>query len=489
MKNQVPMECFTPDVWDRAMEEVKGTIGEKAYEAWLSNATLDDFEGDRSILTISLPNDFYRRWVMKRYNHAIQDAFTRQLGADITVELVSHAPEIRNREPREQEEADPDLFQETLPNRQPSQNGNGTGLRPSPSRPASEEPRISAAPPRINHRYVFDEFVVGESNRFAYSSAQAVSDPKSKAFNPLFIYGGSGLGKTHLMQAIGNQMYKNDESSKVVYLTSEYFINSFIDAIQNKRLAEFRARYRNADLLLVDDVQFLMGKERTQQEFFHTFNALYDAGKKVVVSSDRPPKNLETLEDRLRSRFEWGLMVDIQVPDLETRMAILRKKASQENFILPNDVNLFIAENVTDTVRELEGALKRLKMAATMNDRPIDLESAREVLGYLMVGREKPAIDVSCIQRIVARHFNITVEELRSKNRSKKYSRPRHICQYLCRKITGDSYPDIATHFGGQDHTSVIYAYRKIAKEIEKNNELGGMVDALSRKITKGEAG
>jgi chromosomal replication initiator protein len=361
---------------------------------------------------------------------------------------------------------------------------NGT-RRPALARPARPAAPV-CEPPRLNPRYVFEEFVVGESNRYAHAAAEAVANGTVREYNPLFIYGGSGLGKTHLMQAIGHRLYAKDNTLRVTYVTSEEFINGFIAAIQNRKPIEFRNQFRNTDLLLLDDVQFLMGKERTQQEFFHTFNALHDAGKRIVMTSDRPPKELTTLEDRLRTRFEWGLLVDIQPPDLETRIAILRKKVEVEGMSLDNKVITFIAERLKDNIREMEGAVKRLKMAASLHDRAIDLESARDILSHLIVGSPQPRVSAEDVQKAVCEYFGISITDLLGTNRSKKFSQPRHLAQYLTRRLTGMSFPDIAQKFGGKDHTSIIYACRKVEQGIEKDQNMANIANYLERQVTKG---
>ena len=489
-----------PAIWESAMERVRSSIGDDAFNVWLSTTALEDFLAEERRLLMVVPNEFYRRWIEKRYLGAIERAFAETLGSPVAIELVVDSedePALGEEDSEEkvlQQRKDPGTADHTSFSRSQGifeelHRGNGEGFQlPGVIRHRYQEGAAGeqAPTPRLNPRYVFDEFVVGESNRYAHAAATAVADPNGKAFNPLFIYGGSGLGKTHLMQAIGHRMYTLDRRLRVLYVTSEHFINGFIDAIQNKRHVEFRAAYRNVDLLLIDDVQFLMGKERTQQEFFHTFNALYDAGKKVVVTSDRPPKDLSTLEDRLRSRFEWGLLVDIQMPDLETRVAILRKKSQQEGIHLPNDVLMFIGERVTQNVREMEGVLKRLRMAASLHYRPIDLEAARDVLGHLMIGSPQPRVAVEDVQRAVCQYFNISMSELMGKNRSKKFSQPRHLAQYLCRKLTDLSFPDIAQKFGGKDHTSIIYACRKVDQSAQKDANMANVINYLTKQITKG---
>lgn len=497
------MILMTPVLWDKAMASLRANLGKEVFDAWMSTLALEEYEVDNNRVILSVPTRFYQRRLERRYLAEIQDALSQVLEVSVSVDIVvneddSKTPD-RDARPAAGSNGTGSHRQLTLLGStevEPVRRGASPDRKSSSGSPSRLE-RISvttpSAPPvgrpespRLNPRYLFDEFVVGESNRYAHAAAMAVAEPKSKAFNPLFIYGGSGLGKTHLMQAIGHRMHQMDPRLHIVYVTSEQFINSFIDSIQNRRHMEFRGQFRNVDLLLVDDVQFLMGKERTQQEFFHTFNALYDAGKKVVVTSDRPPRDLSTLEDRLKSRFEWGLLVDIQTPDLETRIAILRKKAEAEGIRLSQDVILFIAEHVTTNIREMEGALKKLRMAASFHDRAIDLETARDILGHLMVGSPQPRVSVDDVQRAVCNYFGIKTGDLLGKNRSKKFTQPRHLAQYLCRKLTELSFPDIAQKFGGKDHTSIIYACRKVEMGMKKDGNMANVVAYLTRQITKG---
>ncbi|CAN5316442.1 chromosomal replication initiator protein DnaA [soil metagenome] len=487
------MTLMKPVLWEKAMDRIRGAIGEDAYSAWLSSTRLEEYDAEEGKLLLTVPNDFYLHWIEKRYLGEMETAFGDCMGQPTTIRLIAAKEEKSQSDDRAVMNSGRKSSIETRTAEQQEELFDRGTRRVGGGSPTSRGRRVDhfedhtdAIAPRLNPRYVFDEFIVGESNRYAHAAGVAVSDPNGKAFNPLFIYGGSGLGKTHLMQAIGHRMYAADNRLRVLYVTSEQFINGFIDAIQNKTHMEFRAAYRNVDLLLIDDVQFLMGKERTQQEFFHTFNALYDAGKKVVVTCDRPPRDLSTLEERLKSRFEWGLLVDIQPPDLETRIAILRKKAEQEGIRLPNDVAMFIAERMTNSVREMEGALKRLRMAASLHDRAINLEIARDVLGHLMVGAPQPRVSVEDVQRAVCTYFGIKTAELLGKNRSKKFSAPRHMAQYLCRKLTELSFPDIAQKFGGKDHTSIIYACRKVEAAIAKDPNMANVVTHLTKQVTKG---
>lgn len=486
------MPLLNPVHWENVKNHVRVAVGDDQYDAWMATMQLEDYEADSRVVTIAVPSETHHRWLNRRYIPQLQEALSNELGIPVTVRLIV-----------DQEEGDP-ITGSALGHVQPSREMDEfSGIdsptsnfhveaQPSPHvAPTffdkSDRRRQISEPPRLNAHYLFSEFVVGESNRYAHAAAMAVSDPRSRSFNPLFIYGGSGLGKTHLMQAIGHGLYQRDNRLRVTYITSEQFINTFINAIQNKTHAEFRELYRSCDLLLIDDVQFLQGKERTQQEFFHTFNALYDAGKRVVVTSDRPPKELATLEERLRSRFEWGLLVDIQPPDLETRVAILRKKAQLEGVRLSSDVIFFIAERIKDNIREMEGALKRLHMAASIHDCQIDLARAREILGHLIIGSPQTRVSVEDIQRAVCEYFKLNLADLLGSGRSKRVSHPRHMAQYLSRKLTDLSFPDIAQKFGGKDHTSIIYAVRKVERDMENDPNVASIVNHLTKRVTRGD--
>ncbi|MBI1292219.1 chromosomal replication initiator protein DnaA [bacterium] len=485
------MMLLTPTLWNEAMAQIESSIGSEQFSAWLKDLQLEDIREDGSIV-LSAPNEFYAKWIKKKYHEAIEEGFGAVLDRVVEVDVVAGegSPAVQERQSGDSTETR--RFSAGSSSAPAATNGHSRAaqisqptLVPEPAEATPSRAR-SVPPPKLNPRYSFDEFVVGESNRFAQAAASTVADPNGKGFNPLFIYGGVGLGKTHLMHAIGHQLYKRDPSTRVLYVTSEQFINSFIESIQNKRHNEFRSAYRNVDLLLIDDVQFLTGKERTQQEFFHTFNTLYDAGKKVVVTSDKPPKELSTLEDRLRSRFDWGLIVDIAPPDLETRVAILRKKAAQEGIRLPADVALFIAERMKQNVREMEGALKRLSHAATLHSAAIDLEMARDILSHLMIGTPVARVTVEDVQRAVCDYFKVKMQDLLGANRSKRFSQPRHLAQYLSRKLTDLSFPDIAQKFGGKDHTSIIYACRKVEQAVGKDPNLANVIEHLTKQITKG---
>ena len=331
----------------------------------------------------------------------------------------------------------------------------------------------------LNPKYVFDTFVVGNSNRFAHAASLAVAESPSRAYNPLFIYGGVGLGKTHLMHAIAHYILNKSPLNRVVYVSSETFTNELINCIKDDRINQFRAKYREKDVLLIDDIQFLEKKERTQEEFFHTFNALYEANRQIIVSSDRPPKELSTLEDRLRSRFEWGLITDIQPPDLETRVAILRKKAQLENLSVPDEALEYIVFRITSNIRELEGALTRLLAYSQLHNAPITIELTQEALHNILPEKKPQPITISRIQSVVAEEFNLRPEDLCARRRTRNLVVPRQIAMYLSRELTDASLPKIGDEFGGRDHTTVIHGCDKVASELENNPELRSLLSKL----------
>lgn len=336
----------------------------------------------------------------------------------------------------------------------------------------------------LNPKYTFDSFVIGNSNRFAHAAALAVAEVPAKVYNPFFIYGGVGLGKTHLMHAIGHRILQIHPEIKVLYISSEKFTNDFINAIMSGHPESFRNRYRNIDVLLIDDIQFLAKKEQTQEEFFHTFNALHEANKQIIISSDRPPKDIPTLEDRLRSRFEWGLTTDIQSPDLETRIAILRKKALLENISMPNDVIVYISSRIDNNIRELEGAFNRVNAYAFLNRSPISIELAMEALKDLFPKDKASQVTPLKIQEVVAQHFKIKIDDLNSKRRTRNVTVPRQLAMYLCRELTDLSLPKIGELFGGRDHTTVIHAYEKVNRERQENSRLSALITEISTKIS-----
>lgn len=339
----------------------------------------------------------------------------------------------------------------------------------------------------LNPKYTFDTFVVGANNNLAHAASLAVAESPGEIYNPLFIYGGVGLGKTHLMHSIGHFILKNNPAAKVLYVTSEKFTNELIDAIRNKNNfspTEFREKYRNNDVLLIDDIQFIIGKESTQEEFFHTFNALYEAKKQIIISSDKPPKEIETLEERLRSRFEWGLTVDIQSPDYETRMAILRKKEEMEGYNIDNEVIKYIATNIKSNIRELEGALTKIVALSRLDNKEITVELAEEALKDIISPNDKREVTPELVIQVVADHYGITPLDISSQKRNKEIVYPRQIVMYLCRDMVGTPLQMIGKYLGGRDHTTIIHGIEKITAEINKNDTLNNTIEILKKKIS-----
>ena len=348
---------------------------------------------------------------------------------------------------------------------------------------ASEKPAENELARNLNPKYVFDSFVVGNSNRMAHAASLAVAESPAQAYNPLFLYGNSGLGKTHLMHSIGHFILDRNPQAKVLYVTSETFTNELINSIQNNKNEEFRNKYRNIDVLMIDDIQFISKKEGTQEEFFHTFNALYESNKQIIISSDRPPKEIKTLEDRLRSRFEWGLIADVQPPDYETRIAILKKKAERDNLTVPDDVMAYIAKNIASNIRELEGALTRIVAFATLTNQDISIALAENSLKDIFSENSATPLTPELIQQVVAEYYNIRVEDIQGSKKPKNIAFPRQVSMYLCRKLLDISLPKIGESFGGRDHTTVIYAISKIEKQLESDEGLQKTVHALEKEI------
>lgn len=434
-------------LWETAAPTLAERIGKPSFDTWLQPLRISvDPENN---LILEAPDSFFRDWVEKHYGQLIQETLNSLSNSSVNIHFstgVFAKEETSIKAPQE--------------------------FSPASMLPAKEGFAL-------NPRYTFDNFVVGSSNRHAYAYCQAVADAPAKNYNPLFIYGGTGLGKTHLMQAICQHIKKKvGPSSKICYLSSEKFTNELIDAIQHKTTAAFRNKYRNVDVLVIDDVHFLAGREATQEEFFNTFNVLYDAHKQIIISSDRPPKEIPNLQDRLVSRFSWGLTTDVQPPDLETRIAILKKKIEREPVTVPDDVIVFIAGLIKTNIRELEGALIRTIAYSLLEEEPITLDLAKEVLKDL-VNEPKKLITVDFIQRCVAEEFGITLPDFKTKKRNKQIVLPRQVAMYLSRDLTDLSLPEIGGHFGGKDHTTVLHSINKIKDVLVKNPELKQKVDRV----------
>jgi chromosomal replication initiator protein len=453
-----------PDVlargWERARESLDGEGLSVQQRAWLRLTRPLGLVEDTALL--ATPNEFTKELLSSRLRPYLTTALSAALGREVRVAVV-----VDQSEPRPAVEDEPAEEPAPLP-------------PPRLAFPTRENP---VEPPRLNPRYTFETFVIGDSNRFPHAAAVAVAEAPAKAYNPLFIYGDSGLGKTHLLHAVGHDAQKLHPSMRVRYVNSEEFTNEFINAIRDDRQADFRKRYREVDLLLVDDIQFLENKERTQEEFFHTFNDLHSSDKQIVISSDRPPKQLATLEDRLRSRFEWGLITDVSPPDLETRIAILSKKAAADGLPVPRETLEYIATHIERNIRELEGALIRVAAFASLNKSSVDLALAEVVLKDLIPDATDPEITAATIMSATADYFGVSMEDLCGSSRSRMLVTARQIAMYLCRELTELSLPKIGTHFGGRDHTTVIHADRKIRGLMAERRTVFNQVTELTSRI------
>jgi chromosomal replication initiator protein len=445
-------------VWIRAIAELDDEALPAQHRAWMRLTRPLALVQDTAVL--ATPNDFAREVLDTKLRPVIMDALSRQLGREVRVAVTVEADSAETAPP----EPEPEPVVEAPP----------AAVLP---RPGARESS------RLNPKYQFDTFVIGSSNRFAHAAAFAVAEAPAKAYNPLFIYGESGLGKTHLLHAIGHYTQHLYAGHRVRYVSSEEFTNDFINSIRDGRADGFRKRYREIDVLLVDDIQFLENKEQTQEEFFHTFNTLHNANKQIVISSDRPPKQLVTLEDRLRNRFEWGLITDVQPPELETRIAILRKKAAQERLDAPPEVLEFIAGKIASNIRELEGALIRVTAFASLNRQGVDLALAEVVLKDLIADAAGPEITAATIMAQTAAYFGITIEDLCGSSRSRVLVTARQIAMYLCRELTDLSLPKIGQQFGGRDHTTVMHADRKIRSLMAERRSVYNQVSELTNRI------
>ncbi|HYK72652.1 MAG TPA: chromosomal replication initiator protein DnaA [Pseudoneobacillus sp.] len=430
------------DLWNAALSTIEKKISKPSFDTWLKSTKAHSLQGD--LLVITAPNEFARDWLEERYSHLISSILAEITGEELTIKFII---------PQNQKEEELDF--------------------PPPQKQSKKEEELIEYPQNIlNPKYLFDTFVIGSGNRFAHAASLAVAEAPAKAYNPLFIYGGVGLGKTHLMHAIGHYVLDHNPSAKVVYLSSEKFTNEFINSIRDNKAIEFRNKYRNVDVLLIDDIQFLAGKESTQEEFFHTFNTLHEESKQIIISSDRPPREIPTLEDRLRSRFEWGLITDITPPDLETRIAILRKKAKAEGLDIPNEVMLYIANQIDTNIRELEGALIRVVAYSSLINKDINADLAAEALKDIIPSSKPKIITILDIQKVVGQTYNIKLEDFKAKKRTKSVAFPRQIAMFLSRELTDYSLPKIGEEFGGRDHTTVIHAHEKISKLLQTDSQL-----------------
>ncbi len=444
------------ELWKKNLAILKEKISPQNFDTWISPIKIASADGNT--ISLSVPNRFFRDWVTENYLDSIHETLSHVMGLQVRINIAVNKSEIV------QPVAD--------------QNNDRNRKAPPPPPPVQQY-KIH---PSLNPNYSFDRFVVGTSNQFAHAASVAVAKQPARAYNPLFIYGGVGLGKTHLLNAIGVMTINMYPDTNVLYVSAEEFMNELINSIRYDRMSKFREKYRKIDSLLIDDIQFIAGKERTQEEFFHTFNTLHDSGKQIVVTSDKFPKEIPNLEERLRSRFEWGLIADIQPPEIETRVAIIEKKAHENSIALPSGVAYYIASNAANAnIRELEGFLTRIAAFSSLTGREIDMDLVREVLKKVLRQGEKKSITVDEVIKTVIEKFNIKIADIKSHKKSKNLVRPRQIAMYLSRKLTNASFPDIGAKIGGRDHSTVIYAHNKITKLIEQDDKTKEIVQELER--------
>jgi chromosomal replication initiator protein len=436
------------EAWEKARTWIREKLSEQVFETWFSPVSLVEItDDDRFVL--SVPNNFFKEWLSNNYVDLLQEAMLVETGKKLKV-----------------------VFQVA--------EGSAVELLDTPLRTESQ-PTIYFGTSRLNPKYTFSSFVVGSSNQLPAAASVAVSNATGLKYNPLFIYGGVGLGKTHLLHAIGNGVRANAAGSRICYISTEEFMNEFVSSLRTNKMEQFRRRFRkDLDVLLMDDIQFIGGKESTQDEFFHTFNSLYEDNKQIVLTSDKYPQEIPDLEERLRSRFQWGLIADIQPPELETRLAILNKKAEDENIPLPNDVALFLASSIKSNVRELEGSLINLAAHASLENRRIDISFARETLKKV-IALHQNTLSVENVQQTVCKHFNVSLNDLRGPRRHRSVAFPRQVAMYLCRKVLNSSYPELGLQFGGKDHTTALAACRKIERLVAEDVEVRSKIEALER--------
>lgn len=492
-------------IWQSLLECIQKDVPQVQYRTWFQDKTRPLGMKDNSYV-IGVPHSFAKDWIKNHYGELIeaclsslgktsvsvsfevinfdtaqQELFSPQDAEDALAEAQAsedHSINQKDNTPPSSERYSQDFASPLNSQKNANQTPNSGKVNPEMQQPTPISKRLS-----LNHKYVFSNFVVGPNNSLSHAAALATAESPGRAYNPLFIYGDAGLGKTHLMHAVGQAAAERFPHMQVEYVTTETFTNDLVTAIRSDNMVQFRDRYRNIDLLLVDDIQFLDGKERTQEEFFHTFNTLYESGKQIILSSDRPPRDISTLENRLRSRFEWGLITDIQAPDLETRMAILKLNAENHNVNISDDVITYIAYQAAKNIRELEGALMRVIVYASMNGAPMNRSTAASALSDVFTTNEEISLSLEDISQTVTTHFNTTKEDMLSKSRRAEIVKVRQICMYLMRELTTHSFPEIGTFFSGRDHTTVMHAVQKIEKQVKADNEIAEDVRSLKARL------
>jgi chromosomal replication initiator protein len=446
------VDSHANELWHQILSVIQTKVSKPSFDTWLKSTKATVFS--ESSLMICAPNNFAKEWLESRYARMISSTVAETLGRQVLVQFTI-------------DDLPPPAAVQAVP----------------AAAPAKAAVNLHEDSFSLNPKYTFDTFVIGSGNRFAHAASLAVAEAPAKAYNPLFLYGGVGLGKTHLMHAIGHYVLEHNPSAKVLYISSEKFTNEFINAVRDNVGESFRNKYRKIDVLLIDDIQFLAGKEGTQEEFFHTFNALHEESKQIIISSDRPPKEIPTLEDRLRSRFEWGLITDIQPPDLETRIAILRKKARAENLDIPNEAMVYIANQIDTNIRELEGALIRVVAYSSLINEDVSAHLAAEALKDIIPSSRPKVITIHDIQQRVGEFYGMKVEDFKARKRTKAVAFPRQVAMYLSRELTEYSLPKIGEAFGGRDHTTVIHAHEKISSSLKTDQELSKVIRNLTEKI------
>jgi chromosomal replication initiator protein len=459
------------NLWDTVMIAVEKRVNHESFTTWFKPITY--LGCDQQTIRLRVPDGVFEDWILNNYREVLEESLeeANYSGRTISFEVFAH-PELQ------ENSAGP--YQNFSGLKEPTE-VRKTGPLPVYTENAGSESHFSDQEPSdlpLNLKYTFDTFVVGSCNQFAHAASLAVADTPSKTYNPLYIYGGVGLGKTHLMCAIGHRVKEQNRHLRLCYISAEKFMNELINAIRYDQTMTFRDKYRSIDVLLIDDIQFMAGKERTQEEFFHTFNALYEGQKQIVISSDCPPREIPTLEERLHSRFEWGLIADIQPPDLETKVAILRKKAETESLNLPDNVALFIANKIKSNIRELEGSLVRLTALSSLRGEPINLSLAQEALKNL-VEEEQRAITIEVVQKVVADYYGLKVADLKSKSNARNIAVPRQVSMYLCKNLTGASLPEIGREFGGKHHTTVLHSINKISALYDQKGHFHRLINSL----------
>ena len=451
------MQIEKDELFKQAKDLLKEEVTQIAYDTWLKPLELTEMTEDHIVFKAN--SEYHRDLVKTRYADLILNTLKYLTNREWTFSVIFDDP----KSPKSEDDA-------IISNSQLD----------------NQDPDIEISNKTLNKKYTFETFVVGNNNRFAHAAAIAVAEKPGESYNPLFLYGGVGLGKTHLMQAIGNRILQNNRSAKILYVTSEKFTNQLINAIKDNKNEVFRNKYRTIDVLLIDDIQFIAGKERVQEEFFHTFNALYEDKKQIIISSDKPPRDIPFLEDRLKSRFEWGLLADISCPDYETRLAILRKKAQEENIVVDDSILSNIANKIDSNIRELEGVFNKIIARASLTHSPITIELAENTINEFKAASEK-VLSSDFVKETVAKYFNINKDDLASNKRSNEIAFPRQIAMYLCREVANMSYPKIGEDFGNRDHSTVMHACKKIEKEVKEKNNTTLIVESVKNIIINGE--